>query len=223
MAAATAPPNGAVILPRPRAEAAARPREMEAWASAARQEAAVRLAALGLSLARGTDLRYVAAALTGAAVEPWSNLADTRGRRLAGLLERVDNVLRIRFEAHDPPGRQRFSIAHEAGHVWLHLPALEAADALGRGQHACLSAVVGSDDEEHEADPGAPAREREANAFAGAFLMPADELVGDLARFGRCAAFLGARYGVSAAAMRTRLRTLGRLGLLPPVRPGEAP
>jgi Zn-dependent peptidase ImmA (M78 family) len=48
--------------------------------------------------------------------------------------------------------------------------------------------------------------EPEADAFAAAFLIPLPSLLKDVAWFGACAGFLAARYGVSEATMRRRLR-----------------
>ncbi|MCP2334366.1 helix-turn-helix domain-containing protein [Actinoalloteichus caeruleus] len=81
------------------------------------------------------------------------------------------------------PLRQRFSVAHELGHLLLH----------------------------PEPAPGNPRHEAEANAFAAELLMPATE-IGDLLPVEPEPASLrdlGHRYGVSMAALAVRGRTLG--------------
>lgn len=89
----------------------------------------------------------------------------------------------------DDKARSRFDAAHELGHLVMH----------------------------HEAEPGDRELERQAHAFAAAFLMPAEQIVDSLPRrsprgddwdhlFG-----LRRRWGVSVAALLYRSRELGTL------------
>jgi Zn-dependent peptidase ImmA (M78 family) len=144
------------------------------------------------------DMLFVATLLTQGPVESKPNLRQG-DIRLAGLLV-VEGAPRIWFEQYDPLVRQRFSIAHELGHYVLHLPHVQ------RTFHRCSQNDV--DREETLLDGETLSIEQEADAFAGAFLMNADDVRADLAQFGRCVAFLAERYSVSEAAMRRRLRTL---------------
>jgi Zn-dependent peptidase ImmA (M78 family) len=117
-----------------------------------------------------------------------------RGRRVSGLFMPGGAFPHIRFEAHEPPRRQRFTIAHELGHCYL--------DPLQ--ETVCDPAVMESDSitEEHDV------RESEADAFAAAFLIPADRLIPDLRQFGPCASFFADLYDVSDPTMGRRLRVL---------------
>ncbi len=100
----------------------------------------------------------------------------------------------------DPPVRKKFTIAHELGHLYLHLSDEDGnyadndvtlyRNGLGVLQESACS------------------KEREANQFAAALLMPREKIeeewlfsarVDDMARF----------FGVSSQAMRIRCHHLG--------------
>lgn len=115
-----------------------------------------------------------------------------------GLSFRVNDVpvVRVTRPSHDPehdiPGdRQRFTVAHELGHLVLH---------AGTGQPT---------------SPEAAARmENEANRFAAAFLVPGDSALEDLyAAGGRVTlstlATLKSKWGYSIKAFVMRFRQLG--------------
>jgi len=169
---------------------------IEMQAQVGRDAAATRLADLGLTFALDTDMQVVATVLTGGPVESCPNLA-VAGERMAGLLEAKTS--RILFEHYDPPVRQRFSIAHELGHFYLDMGTGKS------GHHHCGMDRVDSEAAslEEVLDP-----ETEADAFAGAFLMPHALLAADCAHFGSCIPFMAVRYGVSEATVRRRMRTL---------------
>lgn len=78
---------------------------------------------------------------------------------LSGLLVRLEDAPLIAFNSNHPPGRQRFTVAHELGHLLLgHLDRV----------HLDFSAREGA-----EGRPGFNAsNEKQANAFAAALLMP---------------------------------------------------
>ena len=181
-----------------------------------RHLAAERLDSLGVMLSWDTDLVLVAAVLTNGDVRAWPNLRDSMGR-VAGHLDWWDGCLRLRFEAFHPVVRQRFSIAHELGHLALHVER-DNSGQLIRLRHRCAPPPVTADAvevEEINTDDD-PLEEREADAYAGAFLMPAPEFAADTRRLGRSSGYLAMRYGVSPAAARYRLRVLDRLGLIAP-------
>ena len=146
-----------------------------------------------------SDMRFVATVLTNGPVEARPNLSK-HNIRLAGLLVANGTTPSIYFEKYDPLVRQRFSIAHELGHFFLH------HNAQSQFIEQCTL-----DDDERFQESSISVPEIEADAFAGAFLMPADSLSDDLTRFGRCVSFLSARYGVSDATLRRRLHTLESL------------
>ena len=85
----------------------------------------------------------------------------------AALIARRDRTTRIFVEQSDPPYRKRFSIAHELGHHFLHMP--EDGEIVDR--HADMF---------REREPAAALvsedriREIQANWFAAALLMPAE-------------------------------------------------
>lgn len=176
-------------------------RTIEFRAAAARAKAGSELANLALTFGRTTDLCVVAAVLTGGPVRAQPNLVGPDGERVGGTLHWIDGTPRLSYERYHPHVRQRFSIAHELGHFFLH----------ARDGRALPLGCVGA------ATPGADARdavaqmrhrEEEADAFAAAFLLPPDELAADRDRFGRCIAFLAERHVVAPATMRRRLETL---------------
>lgn len=126
---------------------------------------------------------------------------DELGRHM-GLSQRVDAVPVIRVSrphvADDgtvsPSGdRQRFTVAHELGHLTLHATTPPPATA----EQARLV-------------------EQQAHRFAGAFLAPADPLLADLDRIGgrvtlTTLAELKKIWGVSIKMLVVRLRQLGRI------------
>jgi Zn-dependent peptidase ImmA (M78 family) len=153
-------------------------------------------ALLGLYIDEADDLR----ALPG---------APTDQGRLSGMLDAEKMVIWIdRGETRRSPGRRRFTIAHEVGHLLLHVPVVHKS--------FCDRPA---DVQEVEEDPPAAGlselreREREANLFARELLMP-ESLVNEQARAtGSNLPALADRFEVSVPAMRLRLRLLK---LLPP-------
>jgi hypothetical protein len=75
---------------------------------------------------------------------------------VAGLAHRVDGRWYVVGDsAKSPPGRLRFTLAHELGHVWMnHTPSVDDDATLDR------------------TDDGSDAQEVEANYFAAELLMP---------------------------------------------------
>lgn len=118
------------------------------------------------------------------------------GRHL-GLSTRVDQtpVIRVSMARTSVPGdRQRFTVAHELGHLTLH--------------SACPPP---------QSSEQAKTIEKQAHRFAGAFLMPGDAFLADLDDLGRgrvtlsTLAALKVRWGVSIKAMVVRLQHLNRI------------
>jgi hypothetical protein len=180
---------------------------VEQAADEARQQVLDRLAAYGCIyddncaylLDPDITLQAAVGLITGGPVEPYPNLIR-RDERLAGVLEWVGTTPFIYYEAYDLVVRQRFSIAHELGHFRLH--------AQQREHCQCAHPAIDPPDSDDESLATTPRFEREADAFAAAFLMPQALLRADIAQFGCCVAFLAARYQVSEPAMRRRLRRL---------------
>jgi Zn-dependent peptidase ImmA (M78 family) len=119
----------------------------------------------------------------------------------SGLLIRKDGRALIGVNSSEAPVRQRFTIAHEIGHFILH-PQKDAFVDFRKG-----------------IDKGEvkPPRERHADMFAAALLMPRKALVKDfrqLAKNGytdQITATLAKQYAVSEDAMRFRLMNLNSL------------
>lgn len=106
--------------------------------------------------------------------------------------------------ADQPPARKRFSIAHELGHLFLHMGYLIDTDRW--------SAI-----DEYRDSPkyryGFSDEEYEAHEFAGALLMPEDEFRSIVRQFSQDARTplqpIVERFDVSADAARTRGQWLG--------------
>ena len=96
------------------------------------------------------------------------------------------------------PGRDRFTMCHELGHLFVHYPLFRERHPL-----AVMTAQRWVDD----ADPDQRRAEWEANWFSSAFLMPEEEFrkaaetVADLG--------LARRFGVSLSCVQTRKKILG--------------
>ena len=157
----------------------------------------------------------VASSLLGLFVDEADDLrtlpgAPTDQGRLSGMLDAEEMVIWVdRGEARRSPGRRRFTIAHEIGHLLLHVPVL----------HQVFYDRPGDIREIDEAPDGEELaelrrREREANVFARELLMPAPLVAEQAHATGFNLPALANRFEVSVPAMRLRLRLLK---LLPPM------
>jgi Zn-dependent peptidase ImmA (M78 family) len=124
---------------------------------------------------------------------------------VSGMLYREDDHAIIGVNSRNAPTRQRFTIAHEIGHLILH-----------RGQPVFVDRFVLV----NWRAGGSGREEREANAFAAELLMPRTlietEIDRALSRRGsitpnQLVAELSRRFQVSAEAMSYRLSNLGVL------------
>lgn len=178
-------------------------RAIEEAAQTARALADERARACAAPLERVCDMALAAMLLTLGTVDPRPNLERGQGR-LAGVLEGDPACPAILYEQYDPEVRQRFSIAHELGHYSLHAQRTESGAAWA--YRRCAQAKVDPEDTK-DGNLGDDI-EAEADAFAGAFLLPSAALRNDIAQFGVCVSFLAERYAVSEATVRRRLKTL---------------
>lgn len=118
-------------------------------------------------------------------------------KQFSGMLIRKDGYALIGVSSSEPSVRQRFTIAHELGHFFLH----PQKDAF-------------VDYRDNKRDLMRTPREKEANMFAAALLMPRDLLRKDcrvMAKNGVAddeLQVLARRYEVSEDAMRFRLLNL---------------
>lgn len=131
---------------------------------------------------------------------------------VSGVLLIRDNERHIMVNKAHHPNRQRFTIAHELGHLVLHH---NEGDRLFIDTHLHTYQRVGSANADVYRQPGSsttPAQEREANQFASALLMPRELILAmthdrdiwdelDIAA-------LASEFAVSEQAMTIRLRWL---------------
>lgn len=116
----------------------------------------------------------------------------------SGLLLRKDGRALIGINDSESHVRQRFTIAHELGHFFLH----QAKDAF-------------VDYRDNQSGIVRSFKEREANMFAAAFLIPRKLLVADVQKISSKGIFdpeiesLARKYDVSKESMNYRLLNLG--------------
>lgn len=119
----------------------------------------------------------------------------------SGLLIRKDGHALIGVSSDEAPVRQRFTIAHELGHFYLH----PNKDAF----------VDYRNHKDSKKDAATTIKERQANMFAAALLMPRKNLTKDFRNIAKglsddeACTILAKRYEVSDDAMKFRLKNLG--------------
>jgi Zn-dependent peptidase ImmA (M78 family) len=115
----------------------------------------------------------------------------------SGILIRKDGAALIGVSSSESPVRQRFTIAHELGHFFLH----PSKDAF-------------VDYRDNLSGAARTPREREANAFAAALLMPRKFVYRDCKGLSKPTSStiqrLSTLYNVSAEAMRYRLINIAK-------------
>lgn len=120
----------------------------------------------------------------------------------SGMLIRKDGHALIGVSTSESPVRQRFTLAHELGHFFLH-PNKDAFVDYRDNKKGVMRTP----------------REKEANMFAAALLMPRQVLLKDFKTIAKGGfsddelSTLARRYDVSEDAMRFRLMNLNILGL----------
>ena len=119
----------------------------------------------------------------------------------SGLLIRKDGRALIGINSSEAPVRQRFTIAHEIGHFILH----PQQDAFVDHR------------KERTGGEAKPPRERQADMFAAALLMPRQNLLKDFRKLAKdgytenIPVTLAKQYAVSEEAMRFRLMNLNSI------------
>jgi Zn-dependent peptidase ImmA (M78 family) len=147
---------------------------------------------------------------------PVEKIAATQGAQLtytafdgdvSGVLYRESNRVLIGVNSTHAPTRQRFTIAHEIGHLLMHEGRPVVVDRLVRVN---INLRDGTSSRE----------ENEANAFAAELLMPRNLIASEIERFLQRARRvvpqelvdeLSSTFRVSAEAMSYRLENLGIL------------
>lgn len=97
--------------------------------------------------------------------------------------------------------RDRFTIAHELGHLFLHYPLVQRA----YGAHVIMTATRWVD----SANVDLQRTEWEANWFAAAFLMPEFEFRQSCVTNAASSHLIAARFGVTEKAVEVRAKALG--------------
>jgi Zn-dependent peptidase ImmA (M78 family) len=156
------------------------------------------------------------------------NVAENLGIEIEGLPlgEGVSGVLvieegkgHIGFNSNHAPVRQRFTIAHEIGHFWLHA---KNRDLFSVDDNQKL--FIDNNDNfkvylrDSKSESGENNAEVEANRFAAAILMPKELVENEISKLSgldlsdeKDMARLAAIFKVSNQAMTIRLGTLGLL------------
>ena len=125
---------------------------------------------------------------------------------LSGMAFLRDGKPTIGVNSHHHPNRQRFTIAHELGHILLHRSRLDAAVLVDKSKNCLPRDSISAE--------GTDPVEIQANAFASELLMPADLMRQVLANSSRdlhdddYLIALAKRFRVSLAAFQFRLERL---------------
>ena len=120
---------------------------------------------------------------------------------VSGLFVTKDNVSYIMYNKGENKFRQRFTIAHELGHYMLHKEISLFIDKTQRVLYRDSASTTGE-----------KLKEREANAFAAALLMPkilVEEAVSEVPYGKDTVDYLADKFQVSPLAMSFRLSNLG--------------
>ena len=130
---------------------------------------------------------------------------EMAGNDVSGMLVREEGRVIIGVNSHHSGVRQRFTIAHELGHLTLH-----------RGRALILDTPVRVNFRDGRSSLAEDREEVEANRFAAALLMPASFVLDEVRahRVGDVDALidkLAAKFDVSTEAMGYRLVNLGVL------------
>lgn len=112
--------------------------------------------------------------------------------KISGLLKKEEGVIGVNRTQH--PVRRRFTVAHELGHF-----------LLGHGMESLQDDIVDG----HFAK--SDSREREANMFASALLMPSEWVIDAVKKEGLDLEKLAPMFGVSKQALTIRLLDLKQI------------
>lgn len=123
------------------------------------------------------------------------------GKNISGIIRMDEKETLIYINKNDTPSRQRFTIAHEIGHFFLHMDGnhgfIDNAVTLYRANETPISSDMAQ-------------QEKEANAFAAALLMPENDVRFEWI-FADSVEDIAKEFYVSADAMKIRLKNLGIL------------
>jgi Zn-dependent peptidase ImmA (M78 family) len=150
-----------------------------------------------LKLSPGDLLEPVVQSLGGSIemLDPFSSETDTPSIEVS----RKDSFI-IHLPTLTSPRRNRFTIAHELGHLFLHYPLVQKAHP---GARMIATRKVDED------DPNQQRAEWEANWFAASLLMPAAKFMASVAAHPDDIASVADEFGVSLPAAELRAKTIG--------------
>lgn len=127
---------------------------------------------------------------------------------LSGMVYIKDSIPIIGVNSLHHPHRQRFTLAHEIGHLYMH------EEEIRRAVHVDKRFVESVLWRDSRSSRGVDEKEIEANQFAAALLMPADMLLNELERAEldvedeRALDELARCFKVSKATLQYRIRNL---------------
>lgn len=131
---------------------------------------------------------------------------ELRGRAILGLLVPERKIVLV--EANDIPERQRFTIAHECGHLILDFRNIDSTSLFGDAFSQLFSCSAIDVDLNSDMAPWKKRRETLSNRFAANLLMPATVCV-ELYRAASSIEVCAKQLGVSTKACAIRLAELG--------------
>ncbi|WP_063921329.1 ImmA/IrrE family metallo-endopeptidase [Bradyrhizobium sp. DOA1] len=152
--------------------------------------------ATALNFAPGNSIEPLVARLGGRLL--YRNELRSGGAIPESIVVRASNDFTIYLPTMTSPERDRFTIAHELGHLFLHYPRVKK---LHPGAEMVATRWVDEDDKDQQR------AEWEANWFAAAFLMPKAEF--EKAYWDDDMEELAERFAVSVQAAEVRAKSLG--------------
>lgn len=120
---------------------------------------------------------------------------------VSGIIRKNKDGVKIYIKENEYKPRQRFTVAHELGHYYLHLK-----DEIGNFVDG--DKMLNRDESNTQSQ-----EELEANQFAAALLMPKENVI-DLVRKGYSEMAIAEILDVSLPALKIRLKTLKDAGFL---------
>ena len=175
------------------AEANLRPPEPSWLSKAAVEEFASRVAA-ALGVSPGDPLEPVIERLGGKIIYGWNDADEIHGGSIEAWSLRD---FTIRISELTSPTRDRFTIAHELGHLFLHLQQVKKVDSSA-GMRATRYVDLTNEKLQRA--------EWEANWFAAELLMPKSTFPASVEKFGL--SYAASLFGVSRSAADIRVRSL---------------
>lgn len=133
---------------------------------------------------------------------------SSRGARWDASIEKVEDAFIIHLPENNNKSRERFTIAHELGHLFLHMGFI-----INENKWNSLKAADGSSPGIFYRDNSSSREEYEAHEFAASFLMPKEKFIEIAKQHLKDdlydASAISERFGVSPSAANIRGKWLG--------------